>query len=279
MKYKYKIVVDSASDLTNDFLVDKSIGFEVAPLTIHVKDREFIDDETIDTVTLLKEVNEYSGKSTSSCPSPGAYLEAFKGAEHVFCVTISAKLSGSFNSASVAAETAQSQGQKAFVIDSKLVSGAEILIIEHLVELIHAGKSFDEICDLITEFTKDRHLLFVLNKFDNLIKNGRVSKLQGILASLLKIKPISAGQDGEIKILEKKRTLTQALKRTIEIIGEKINDFARRDLIISHCQHEEEANRVAEEIKQIYDFRSVRVIPMRGLCSFYALEQGIIICF
>ena len=122
---KYKIILDSSSDMNKDFIKDEEIGLEIVPLTIRVRDKEFVDEDKLDIDKMLEEMHSYSGKSTSSCPSPYNYFEACTG-EYNFIITISYKLSGSYNSACLASKMIQDK--KVFVIDSKLTSGAMILI-------------------------------------------------------------------------------------------------------------------------------------------------------
>ena len=80
---KYKIVVDSSSDLKNDYIVDENVGFEVAPLTIHIGDKHFIDNENINVKEMLESINN-GCKSTTSCPNPNDYLKCFNDAENIF---------------------------------------------------------------------------------------------------------------------------------------------------------------------------------------------------
>lgn len=276
MRMKYKIVVDSASDLTNDYIVDQNIGFEVCPLTINVGGKEYIDDSSINTEEMLETLSKCDSKTTSSCPAPGVFLNAYAGADYVFCITISSKLSGSYNSAVLAASMSDN---KVHVIDSKLVCGAEQILVDEIVNYIHDGLSYEEICTKIDEKTKTNKLLFVLQKFDNLVRNGRMSKAAKVIASFLSIKPLCTGEDGEIKILAKIRTLKASLDKLVETIGKDIRDFSTRKCIVSHCVDEETANKVAELIRKTYNFKEVVVKKMRGLCSFYALEKGIIVSY
>lgn len=274
---KYKIVVDSSSDLRDDYLKSNEIGFKVVPLTINVGSKVFVDNEKLDVNEMLAAMDAYEGKSTSSCPSPGEFLTQFSGHDYVFCVTISSKLSGCYNSANAAKD--QLGTNNVHIIDSKATSGTLVLIVDKLVELINKGLSYEKIKEEIDRYVNDVHLLFVLNKFDNLVKNGRMSKVTAIFAMALFIKPLCEAVEGEIKIAEKPRTLKAAYKRLVIMVKDRIQDFTNRTCIITHCQEEEAANEVAKMIKEEYNFKEVRVNPMRGLCSFYALRKGIIVCF
>ena len=73
---KYKIILDSSSDMNIDFIKDDEVGFEIVPLTIRVKDKDFVDDDKLEINKMLEEMHSYNGKSTSSCPSPYKYIEA-----------------------------------------------------------------------------------------------------------------------------------------------------------------------------------------------------------
>ena len=98
---EYQILVDSASDLKNDYLVDDEIGFKVIPLTINVNDREYVDNDDLDCKAMLNDMHA-SKKNSSACPAPESFLQEFENAKYTFIVTITSKLSGCYNSACVA---------------------------------------------------------------------------------------------------------------------------------------------------------------------------------
>ena len=273
---KYQILVDSASDLTDDYIKDENIDFKVVPLTIRTGEQEFVDDNTLDTAKMLEQMHA-NKKSTSACPSPESFLENFSNAQYTFIVTITSKLSGCYNSA-VVAKNSYEKSENVCVIDSKAVSGTEILIVDRLKQLIEEGKEFEEICNEIQKFRDERELFFKLHKFDNLVNNGRMSKFSYLLANTLSIKPVCVANDGEIKVAKKVIGIKNAFSKMITMIGEKIKDFSKRVLIITHCFAEKEANDIKDSIEKKYNFKEIRVKPMRGLCSFYALEKGIIVC-
>lgn len=274
---KVKIIADSSCDLTKDYLNGTNIDFAVVPLTINVKDKVFVDDENIDTHQLLEEVNKSQVKSTSSCPSVGDYQNELVGADCYFFVTISSKLSGSYNSARILQD--QEKNVKISLIDSEATSGASVLIIDEIVRLVNEGLSFEEIDKQIHEFQKTVKLLFVLNRFDNLVKNGRMSKITAFVAQAFRIKPLCGAHEGEIKIMEKPRTIKAAHQRLVETIGKLGHDFKNRKCVITHVENEEAALNIKAMIEKEYSFKEVVVLPTRGLCSFYALNGGILVAF
>lgn len=273
---KFQILVDSASDLKNDYLDGLDIGFKVIPLTINAGDREFVDNDKINIDEMLDAMHN-SKKSTSACPAPQSFLDEFDNAEHTFIVTITSKLSGCYNAAMVAKQSYEN-GQNVHVIDSKATSGTEILIVNKLVKLINKGLSFEEIVEQIEKYRDGKSLWFILQKFDNLVNNGRMSKLAGIIASTLVIRPICIAHEGEIKMLKKIIGIKNAFAKLIQLIKEKNEDYSNETLIITHCKAEKEALELKENIGKVCNFKEIQVLPMRGLCSYYALEKGIILC-
>ncbi len=273
---KYQIVVDSSSDLTNDYINDENVALNIVPLTIHVGDKEFVDEEGLDIPNMLVEMRKCKTKSTSSCPSVGKFLEIFEQAENSICITMTGTLSGTNNAARVASSMTE---KKVGIVDSKSTSGVLVLLVDKCYELMKQNKSIDEINEILNKEVDNLNLLFVLDNFDNLIKNGRMSKASAIVAGLLKIKPIATAFEGEIKLIDKQRTTLGAHKRLVEIIGERVSNFHERCVIIAHCFDAVSANQLKEMIIEKYNFINVRIQEMKGLCSFYSLERGILVSF
>ena len=113
---KLKIVADTSCDLFGL----KHSELACAPMKIITDGREFVDDEALDVGEMVEYLDQYKGKSKSSCPNTGDWLEAFGDADDIFCVTITSGLSGSYNSASAAKQIYESEheGSRVFVIDT-----------------------------------------------------------------------------------------------------------------------------------------------------------------
>ena len=275
---KFKIIVDSSSNLLNSYYQDKKdVAFKVVPLTIRIGQEEFIDNDELDVNRML-DVLRLNDGGQSSCPSPNDYLRELDEAEYSFIITISSKLSGSFNSACVA-RTMCKNPEHVFVIDSKGTAGSIVLIAEKLFELIKENKEFSVITNEITEFRNNVNLLFALDRFDNLVRNGRMSKLTAFIAEKIAIKPLCYADDGEIKIKEKIRTFRGVIKRMTHYIGKMCEDTTNKICIIAHTKNESAALELKKDIEENYHFKEVRVMENRGLCAFYALEGGLIVTF
>lgn len=276
---KYKIICDSSSNLEKgDFPEDELVSFGNVPLSIFVGTKEYRDNGTADIPEMMERIKEPDLKATSSCPSPSEYLAEMKDADYYIVITISSKLSGSYNSAYLA-KNACDNPDRVFVLDSLLTAGAMELMALEASRLIHEGLPFEEICDKLTEYRKKTHLLFILDKFDNLIKMGRVSKVVGFIAEKFKIKPLCCGEEGEIKIKEKVRTIQGVLKRLVVNIGLICPDQKGMKCIISPTMAEESANYLKTEIEKAYRFDKVYIRENKALCSFYAMDGGLIVSF
>jgi len=275
----YKIVVDSSSNLSSNYIVDNDVGFEVVPLTIRINDKDYIDDDNLNIKEMMDDLDKCKSKPTSSCPSPALYMQAYEGAKHVICITISSKLSGSFNSAFLA--SMDLDDTKVHVVDSLSAAGSLVLLVDKTYELIKQGLSYEEICEKIDDYVKEINLFFVLDSFDNLVRNGRMSKLVAFVATSLAIKPLCIADKGEIKVYKKLRTLKIALKGLVTEMGTFVNgqDLSNRTCIISCIEGDEVGAKLKELIEQEYKFKEVRLCYNRGLCSFYALHNGVIVCF
>ncbi len=149
---KYQIVVDSSSDMLDSHFNNENILFNVIPLTIKVDEQEFIDDKNLDPKVMLEAVHAYKGISTSSCPSLGLFEEVYQQAENTVCITISSKLSGTYNGARLAAENIDKTKHNVLVLDSKFTSGAMQLIAEECFKLMQQDLSIEEIKTKLTEF-------------------------------------------------------------------------------------------------------------------------------
>lgn len=275
---KYQILVDSASDLRNDYLAkEKNIGFKVIPLTILANGKEFVDTDDVNIDDMLANMHECKTNS-SACPAPQSFLEEFDKADYTFVVTITSKLSGCYNAA-VVAKNSYKTPENIHVVDSKATGGTEILIVEKLVNLIKDGKEFSEIVEAIEKYRDERSLFFSLQKFDNLINTGRMSKIAGLVAKTLVIRPICIALEGEIRMERKVIGIKNAFKKMIQMIKEKAGENApNQKVVITHCKALEEAEQIKADIEKECNFKEIVIHPMKALCSYYALEKGIIIC-
>ncbi|MEZ4357356.1 MAG: DegV family protein [Eubacteriales bacterium] len=274
----YKIISDSGCDLTSD--LKKELDVEVVPLSMTLGDDTYIDDEALDVNSFIEKMQIYKGQAKSACPSPNDFINKCKRDATTFIVTLSSKLSGSFNSAKIAKDMLKDQGVDAHVFDSKSAAAGQLLIVRKIRELINSGIGKIEIIQRIEDFIKKTKTFFVLENLDNMVKNGRMSKITGIIAGVLNIRLVLRGDsNGEIALHSKARGAQQSILRLAETIGETCTDTKDRILAITHCNNLKQVNRLIDIVKDKYSFKEIIVAQTKGLTSMYANEGGIVIAF
>lgn len=280
IKYmSFHIVADSCCELTAD--MKKRGNIEIAPLTLEVGGESILDDETFDQKYFLKRVAECPECPKSACPSPDYFRKSFlNGAERCYAVTLSAQLSGSYNSAVLGANLAQEENEdlKIHVFNSRSASIGETLIVKKIVECEEAGMSFERVVETVELYISTQNTYFVLENLETLRKNGRLSKTKALVASALKIKPVmGATSEGDIVQLNQARGINKALMKMVDAIVNDAQHVENKTLAISHCNCPERAEMVKEALLERLAVQDVFVLDTQGVSSMYANDGGIII--
>ena len=272
-------VTDSCCELTAD--MKKRGNIEIAPLTLEVGGESILDDETFDQKYFLKRVAECPECPKSACPSPDYFRKSFlNGAERCYAVTLSAQLSGSYNSAVLGANLAQEENEdlKIHVFNSRSASIGETLIVKKIVECEEAGMSFERVVETVELYISTQNTYFVLENLETLRKNGRLSKTKALVASALKIKPVmGATPEGDIVQLDQARGINKALMKMVDAIVNDAQHVENKTLAISHCNCPERAEMVKEALLERLAVQDVFVLDTQGVSSMYANDGGIII--
>lgn len=275
----FHIVADSCCELTVD--MKKRGNIEIAPLTLEVGGESILDDETFDQKYFLKRVAECPECPKSACPSPDYFRKSFlNGAERCYAVTLSAQLSGSYNSAVLGANLAQEENEdlKIHVFNSRSASIGETLIVKKIVECEEAGMSFERVVETVELYISTQNTYFVLENLETLRKNGRLSKTKALVASALKIKPVmGATSEGDIVQLDQARGINKALMKMVDAIVNDAQHVENKTLAISHCNCPERAEMVKEALLERLAVQDVFVLDTQGVSSMYANDGGIII--
>ena len=278
MKYNYKIVVDSCCELPAELWKDER--FERAPLEIEVGDYRILDDEHFNQQEFLKKVAEYPKCPKSSCPSPESYMNAYRTeAERVYVVTLSSKLSGSYNSAVLGKNLYEEQyGDKdILVVDSHSASCGETQIALKLMELEEQGLSFAEISKKIRHFRNEMHTYFVLDNLETLRKNGRLTGLKAVVASTLNIKPVMGAEEGTIIQKGQGIGMKKALNKMVDFLAAELKDADKKRIIISHCNAPDRALLVEQMVKLKTGCMDIMILDTAGISSMYANDGGVIV--
>ena len=278
------ILADSCCDLSPELL--KKTQAKIAPLTITIDDTHYVDDGTVDIPPYLAAMKASKNPVRSACPSPDLYAEDIRATEgDCFIVTLSAKLSGSHNAASLGVQLVQEDmpEKKVHVFDSESASAGETYIALMIHDLIAAGKSFEQIVELVEEKIRSMHTLFVLDSLDNLVKNGRISRTVALLANVLSIRLLMSDDGhGAIKNISKARGIKGALGQMVEPCRKHTEGLAAASqrLVISYCNCPERARQVRDMIREKCPaIGEIIMTPTSALSSMYANDGGIVIAY
>ncbi len=274
----YKIVVDSCCELPKELLEDAR--FEIVPLQLEVGDYKVPDDENFNQAEFLRKVAECPTCPKSACPSPHQYMEAYHAdADHIYVVTLSSHLSGSYNSAILGKNLYHEKygNKQIHVVDSESASSGETQIVLKLMELEEKGLPFEEIVEQIEAFRSSIHTYFVLDNLETLRKNGRLTGVKALVASTLNIKPIMAGDKGTIVQRGQSIGMKKALGKMADMIVSEVSNHAGRRLMITHCNAPARAELVRDLVMAKAKFKECIIMDTRGISSMYANDGGIIV--
>ena len=275
----YKIAIDSCGELLNEWKDDERI--ESVPLTLMVGGESIIDDVSFDQKDFLKYVAACLECPKSACPSPERYMKAYEcEADHIYAVTLSSELSGSYNSAVLGKSLflEDNPGKKIHVFNSKSASGGESLIAMKIVECEEKGLSFEEVIETVDKYIEEMSTFFVLENLETLRKNGRLSRVKALVASALKIKPVMGSTpEGSICQFDQARGMNKAIVKMVELVGEKGINIHEKIVAITYCNCPERAKMLEEAIRERLNPAKIVVMDTAGVSSMYANDGGVIV--
>lgn len=276
---KYKIIVDSCCELPEEYRKDPR--FERIPLTLQLGDDEILDDENFDQKDFLNRVAAYPKCPKSACPSPERYKNAFgSDAEHIYCITLSSHLSGSYNSAVLGKALYEEEhgAKEIYVCDSESASIGETQLAMKVMEWEEEGTaSFSEIVKKLEAFRDALSTYFVLDNLETLRKNGRLTGVKALIASTLSIKPVMGATKGVIIQKGQSVGIKKALSKMADIIASEGTNLDQKTLYISHCNCPDRAELVKNLLLARSEFRDVKILNTAGISSLYAGDGGVIV--
>ena len=275
----YKIIGDSCTDITEEMKKEGMVS--LVPLTLSIEGEEFVDDATFNQQEFITKMKASPECPKSACPSPERYMQEFEGQEECYVITLSSRLSGSYNSAMVAKELylEEHPDAKIEIVDSRSASCGQALLAMKIKEFKEKGLDFKAVKDKITEFRDTMETRFVLESLENLRKNGRLSKMTYTICNVLSIRPVMRADDGEIVKVDQVRGHNKALIRMVEHIAEDAKSALKETVVIAHCNNRERAELVKQEILKRVPFKNSHIVEMAGVATLYANDGGIIVSY
>jgi len=275
-----KIITDSSCDLPQD-LVDK---YAIGVVSLHVtfeNDETFTERVTISPEQFWERMADSRELPKTSRPTPEAFAAAFREAlanhASVVFIGLSSALSGTFESAQLAAKSVPGD---IHLIDSLTGSlGLGILAVK-AHEFIHSGVNVQAVVDRIIDYRNGMTTLFTMDSLENLIKGGRVGRLPGFIGTMLSIRPIGkAGDRGQIDVLEKVRGRAKSLQRIVQLVGEMGSGLQEKIVGISHVNCLQEALNLKQNIEDNYQPGRVIISKVGSTMGTYAGNGGLIVSF
>lgn len=275
----YKIIGDSCTDITEEMKKEGTVS--LVPLTLSIEGEEFVDDKTFNQKVFIEKMKASPECPKSACPSPERYMQEFEGQEECYVITLSSRLSGSYNSAVVARDMYLENHPEAKIeiVDSRSASCGQALLAMKIKEMKENGLSFEDVKKKITEFRETMETRFVLESLENLRKNGRLSRMTFTICNVLNIRPVMRADDGEIVKVDQVRGHKKALLRMVEHIAEDAKSAVKETVIIAHCNNRERAEMVKQEILKRVPFKKSFIVEMAGVATLYANDGGIIVSY
>jgi DegV family protein with EDD domain len=244
-----RILTDSTCDLPQELM--ERYGICVVPIPIQFGLDTYLDGVTIDEATFYQRIEQEGVLPKTSQPPPNAFVETYnklaEQADEIISIHVTGKLSGTLNSALMAAE-AVADTVKVHVFDSWAGSGALGFMCLDAAQMALAGKNAADILKRLEQKRPDVNHLFALASLKFAEMSGRVNRLQGALASLLNIKPIIKAEGGLMEMAAQVRTRKKAVERVLEMARERVGGRTV-NLAVIHAQAPEEAAALLEQAR------------------------------
>lgn len=264
------VVTDSTADIP--IALRAQLNIEMIPLTVNFGDEALLDGVDIDADTFYDRLVSEDVTPTTSQPSPGDFLKLYKRIlqedpeAHILSIHISSALSGTFQSATLAKNLLEQDGNKVTLFDTLSASyGIGVLAVE-AAKAAKNGKSVEEILSLLKHLRKEMGIYFLVDTLEYLQKGGRIGKAAALVGSLLKIKPIlTVDAEGEVASVDKVRGHQKAIGRIIELLKEKFPGDEKMCLYVLHAKSEENAELLKAKVSEHFrlaevDYREIGAV-------------------
>ena len=250
MVEKVKVIIDSSSDLTFDEI--KKYNVDVIPLTINIDGTEY-DYRTISNDEYIKKMRTATSYSTSQ-PAIGKFIEAFEKWTSedykVIVLTLSSALSGTYNTA----VTASSEFEGVHVIDTKTTTRGMVFLLKECLKQLEENVDVEVIAENLRGKTKDILTYVTIDKLDNLVKGGRLSKSQALIGGLLNIKVLTQLKETELVALDKVRGKKKVVHTLIKHIEKEKQNRTIKNISLPNALADEYVDLIKAELKEAFGY-------------------------
>ena len=267
------IISDTDTSLPQSSL--DQYGIRQVPITIHFGEEVLDACADITDQGLVDRVQRDGVIPTTAAPSPGAFSDAYQqafdsGAEEILCLTVSAGVSATYQSALAAKEL--HPDRKITVFDTESISLGQGYMVLEAARLARAGKGIEEILAAVQDLRERTHLYAALDTLKFMAMSGRVGHLTAEMATVLSIKPILTILNGKLDLLEKVRTRKKAWSRVLELSKESLGDGEIQEMYILHVAAEDLAADFEAQLRAALPCPDA--IPVTGLTPGLSVHTG-----
>jgi len=263
-----KIITDSLSDITSD--IAQGLGITVVPLTVSFGKESFLDRVTMTTDEFYyRLVNDVNWPKTTQ-PPPGDFIDVYnklaKETDEILVITLSSKLSGTYQSA-LQAKGMVGEKCRIEVIDSLTVAMGLGLIVITAAKAAQAGANLDKVADLVRGAIPRSHLIAYFDTLKYLAKGGRIGKAQGLMGAMLSIKPILTVKDGEMSPLTRVRSKAAGM----DYLYDSVAGFSHiEELAVEYATTPDDADRLIERLSSLFPKERIYRSTLSPVVGTYA---------
>jgi DegV family protein with EDD domain len=257
------IVLDSTCDLPD--ARERHANWRVVPLYVRFGDETFKEYEDISTEEFYRRLRESPDPPRSSQPTPADFAAAYEelaGYEKILAVMLSAKLSGTLESARLGAESAGDE--RVTLIDSGVTCGGAVILADALQRRLERGTTEEELLAVVERFKRTRGLLFTVETLEYLVRGGRVGKASGLAGQLLNVKPILHFEDGEVAPLKRVRGRAKAFAEFEALFVAGSEDSPDLHVGVGHAEAPEDAAKLVERVRAVRPAASLDIVTTLG---------------
>lgn len=254
------IVMDSAGDLPEQWLEEYQIN--VIPINVHMGNDVFLEGVNLSIEQFYSWVKKTGLVPKTSQPTPQQYIEVYRKiaqpGEVVLSIHLTSKLSGTYESAVIAARELEGEGFQVIPFDTLAGTGIQGFMCREAREMDRTGATVDQIIKRLEEIRSRTEVIFTMDSLDFAQKSGRVQLLESILASLLRIKPIVTLKEGTLAVADKVRTRKASLEYIVKEIGDRMGGNLINAAII-HANDLATAMELSERLKGLLNIKDMFV--------------------
>jgi DegV family protein with EDD domain len=242
------IVLDSTADCPDP--QSRHRNWRVVPLYVGFGEETLRDHLDVSADEFYRRLKDAPAPPRSSQPTPADFAAAYEELaryEKILCVLLSAKLSGTYESARLAAES--SGDERVATIDSGVTSGGTVILADAIQRRLERGTTMEEIDTLVDRFRRTRGLLFTVETLEYLVRGGRVGKASGLAGQLLSVKPILHFDDGEVAPLKRVRGRAKALAELERLFLEATEDSPDLHVGVGHAAARADADALVARLR------------------------------